>query len=382
MPPDPIGRPTGRPRAVMTWTVDPQSFNAPHERETRGAIARRTARLLGVPFAGEFDPARPAGAAHAYLVPSDTLDPEAARAAGVRGPEDLLGGVVPHGFVATKAITHPLVAADAPRPPGWSDRFGEAVKDATLRGFTAFSHQDAMQAARRLLPRGPVRVKAAQGAGGAGQFVARSQSQFIHGLADLTPRDVEAHGVCIEENIERPLVLCVGQIRVGNALASYHGTQRETHDRQGAVTYGGSDLVVVRGGFEQLARLRLPPHVRRAVEQVLLYHRAVLDCYPGMFASRINYDVVQGEAADGSACSGVLEQSWRIGGATSAEITALEAFRAQPGRRCVAASCMEVHGQAQPPPQACVYFHGTDAELGPLLKYAFIQPGDDPAISR
>ena len=44
---------------------------------------------------------------------------------------------------------------------------------------------------------------------------------------------------------------------------------------------------------------------------------------------------MQGVNASGQWCSGVLEQSWRAGGATGAEIAALEAFQADPARRVI-----------------------------------------------
>ena len=104
--------------------------------------------------------------------------------------------------------------------------------------------------------------------------------------------------------------------------------------------------------------------MRIAVEQALVYDSAATACFPGFFASRINYDVVQGNDAEGHWHSGVLEQSWRAGGATGAEIAALEAFKADPACRVVRASCIEIYGPSdEPPPGAVVYFRGivTDA---------------------
>ena len=69
----------------------------------------------------------------------------------------------------------------------------------------------------------------------------------------------------------------------------------------------------------------------------------------------------------------MLEQSWRIGGASGAEIAALEAFRADPALRVVRASTVEVYGEAPtPPPDAIVYFSGVDERVGPLTKYATV----------
>ena len=104
-----------------------------------------------------------------------------------------------------------------------------------------------------------------------------------------------------------------------------------------------------------------------------------MECFPGMFASRRNYDVIQGTDAAGRRRSGVLEQSWRVGGASGAEIAALEAFRAEPALRAVRASTVEDYGEAAPPPPpgATVYFRGVDERVGPITKYATVEPHGD-----
>jgi hypothetical protein len=94
-----------------------------------------------------------------------------------------------------------------------------------------------------------------------------------------------------------------------------------------------------------------------------------------MFASRRNYDIARGLDAEGRPRCGVLEQSWRIGGASGAEVAALEAFRAEPTLRAVRAGTVEVYGEAAPPPPgAALYFQGVDQRDGLLTKYAFAEP--------
>jgi hypothetical protein len=91
---------------------------------------------------------------------------------------------------------------------------------------------------------------------------------------------------------------------------------------------------------------------------------------PGFLASRRNYDVVQGLDAAGAWHSGVLEQSWRVGGASGPEVAALSAFRADPALRAVGAWCVEAYGAcAEPPARAAVHFRGTDERVGPITKY-------------
>jgi len=122
----------------------------------------------------------------------------------------------------------------------------------------------------------------------------------------------------------------VGQVQVGHLMASYFGTQRLTINHRGHDVYGGSTLVVSRGAFADLLRLDLQADVRTAVEQALVYHGAATTSFSGLFASRCNYDVAQGVDDSGRCHSGVLEQSWRIGGASGAEAAALHALRDDP----------------------------------------------------
>ena len=99
-----------------------------------------------------------------------------------------------------------------------------------------------------------------------------------------------------------------------------------------------------------------------------------------MFASRRNYDVARGLDAQGRWRSGVLEQSWRIGGASSAEIAAFEVFRAKPTLQAVRALTVERYGEGRtaPPPHATVYFQGIDERDGAMTKYALAEPHGDP----
>ncbi|KQP23614.1 biotin carboxylase [Pseudorhodoferax sp. Leaf267] len=364
---------------AMAYTQGLRGYACEHEQMTRMEVVRRLARLKGgYAVSEEFAQAPALGPV--YLVPSDTLvGVERAQALGIRGKEDFFGGVVPFPFVSTKAITHPLVAPDAPAPEGWSHEFSRMVGDAVLPGFTAFSRADALTAAGQLLAVGPVRIKIVRETGGNGQSVARDMAEVQACLAPLDDSMLAADGVVLEQNLRHVDTLSVGQVTVAGIVATYYGYQRLTPNNKGAEVYGGSDLTVVRGDFQALLQLQLPREVRIAVEQALLYDSAATACFPGFFASRINYDVVQGTAADGTWHSAVLEQSWRAGGATGAEIAALEALQADPQRHVVRASGHEIFGSDEaPPPGAVVYFNGVDEQVGRLTKYTTLIHDDHP----
>jgi len=71
-------------------------------------------------------------------------------------------------------------------------------------------------------------------------------------------------------------------------------------------------------------------------------------------------------AFDGRPRSGVLEPSWRVGGASSAELGALAAFARDPSLRIVGASHVEEYGKGcRAPTGAIVDFQGDDPEAGP-----------------
>lgn len=278
---------------------------------------------------------------------------------------------MPHGFVATKAITHPLVSSEAARPQGWSEAFPRAVHKAVLRGYTAFSEKDARKAALRLLEAGSVRVKPVMARGGTGQFVLHTPAEAER----LLKTAVSSAGVVLEENLSEPVTYSNGQVRVAEFTVSYYGTQALTRNNGGLEVYGGSELIVVRGGLEALARLDMPEAARLAVQQAGVYDAAADACFPGLIASRRNYDVARGRVEGSSWRSGVLEQSWRIGGASPAEILAIEAFRTDPTLATIHATTVEAYGKAaQAPEGAVVFYHGQDEEHGPILKYSTVEP--------
>jgi hypothetical protein len=358
---------------VVEYSPQTGGFSDTHERITRAMIAKRLAALIGFAYAGEYD-----CSAHypgkVYFVPSDTLiGLEHAVQLGIVGERDLFGGVVPYPFVATKAITHPLIEPNVFAPEGWSDPFLHQGHSAVLDGYSVFTAEQAYAACERLLDNGPVRLKPVHATAGRGQRVIRSLSELTEPLAALDPTELADFGLVLEENLTAVATYSVGQVRVADLTATYYGSQRLTTDNAGDEVYGGSDLVVARGDFDVLVRLSLPENIRIAVEQARAYDAAT-SIFPGMFASRRNYDVAQGTNARGQWRSGVLEQSWRMGGATGAEIAALEAFQADPGLEVVHASTFEIYGESQaPPPHATVYFRGTDDRVGLLTKYTVVE---------
>jgi hypothetical protein len=159
-------------------------------------------------------------------------------------------------------------------------------------------------------------------------------------------------------------------------MIAYHGTQRSVTNNHGLSVYGGSHLICVRGGWAELENLPMDAGAKLAVRQARAYdHNAAR--YPGFFASRRNYDVGQGIDGLGQRRSGVLEASWRSGGASTAEVAALIEFERDSALQVVEATSIKQFGNpCKIPPGAVVHFQGDDPEDGPLLRYTVVTRRD------
>lgn len=340
-----------------------------HDRASRATLLDRIAVLLDQPLLSPMN-AADAASTTALLVPGEALVEEEANAAGIFDRGDLLGGVVPAFFIGTKAISHGLVGAHAARPREWSTEMARLLGNAALPGYTAFSRADAAEAGRRLLRDGPVRIKDVCGKAGLGQQVVTDRASLDAAIAQEDEAELMRCGIVLEQNLSEVVTYSVGVVELGGATISYWGTQNLTRDHQGREVYGGSDLTVVRGGLKALRRLDLPEHLARAVQCAARFDAAAHAAYPGLILTRRNYDVIEGITPDGSRRTGVLEQSWRVGGASGAEIAAFEAFRAEPDTTQVCCSSVEIYDIVTLPSGAILYYQGVDPKVGALTKFA------------
>lgn len=364
---------------VVVWANRHGSTPRAHETATQLALAGKLAQLMGYEFGGEYQLKR-SRAGSLYFLPNDTVASlEEAASLGIRSETDLFGGVVPFPFVATKSITHGLLFPDSPAPAGWSSAFGREVADVVLPGLTAFSHEDALEAGTRLLKTGTIRLKETDGIGGLGQTLVSDARQLQTKLEAIDPKLMMRSGLVFEKNLAQVETYSVGQVRIGDLVATYYGDQRLARSHKGKEVYGGSDLIVVRGDFDDLVQLEMPEFMRTAIAQARTYHQAAIKNFRGMFASRCNYDVARGYDEHGTLHAGVLEQSWRMGGASGAELAALSAFASRPDLKVVRASTVETYSDDPVlPPGAVIYFQGNDPDIGPLTKYSHWRPYVNP----
>lgn len=350
--------------------IDVSETDSGHGAATHVALAKHLATLLDLEFVGDSAPQR----ARRYFVPKQTLvGRKMLDRHGIHGPDDLFGGWVPHDWMATKAVAHPLIGPGAARLPGWVDDLALHSGDLTLRGYTAFSREDAEKAGRKLLERGPVRLKPIHADGARGQSVVHDADELDEALARLSQDKNLSDAVTMEENLDDVETYSVGMVRAGEHRISYCGTQSLTTDNFGDSVYGGSELLVVNGSIETLLRHDLRQPLREVIACGREFDRLADKYLPVFIASRRNYDIAVGRDADGRRRVAVLEQSWRIGGASAAEILALEVFKAEPDLGILRSRTIERYGGTETPPAgAMVYFEGDDPVVGSLLKYATV----------
>lgn len=345
-----------------------------HEEKRHESLARMLAEIKGAGFGGKYNPAA-SEAAGLYFVPHYTVvGTDAAGSFGIRTADDLFGGVVPKWFLGTKAIVHDVIGSRSVRPDGWESGFSHAVSGHVLPGFTAFDLGDACEAGKKLFESGPVRVKDVFAAGGLGQVVVRNAAELKKLLDGGFASEGPEFSVVLEADLADITTFSVGHVYVDGMTLSYWGTQRTTEDNFGNTAYGGSDLTIVRGGFDAVIAIAPTEETARAVLAAQTFDEATLEHYPGIFASRRNYDVAVGHDHAGTLRCGVIDQSWRIGGTSGVEVAALRIFKERPDVKMLKGSSFNVYGsEAVAPPNAIVHYHGDDSEAGPLLMYTVIE---------
>jgi hypothetical protein len=366
--------PTPSRKIVVAHSVRPDAPQ--HEVQTNKALARWLAQILGCKFGGSYDPDKHRGR-ELYLLPTQTIVGTAsAQQLGIKGPEDLWGGFVEHDFICTKAISHGLRSHLAHAPQGWSPLFSERVRNVVLDGLSVFALEDARPAAEHLLYSGPIRMKPVHACAGRGQEVIKSLDAFDEILSRPDIAKQFSEGVVLEQDLSDVVTHSVGQSFIGDKVLSYCGDQYLTKDAHGEDVYGGSNLLVVQGGYEELLALELPDDVRLAIEQAQVFDSAADEAYPRFYASRRNYDIAQGLDSNGKNRSGVLEQSWRMGGASSAEVAALQSFVNDPGMRAIRVSSVETYIDQPLPADAIEVYRGPAENSEFLLKYVTVKSYD------
>lgn len=297
---------------------------------TQQQLALKLEQIFNYETPSDFTLSAMAPSIQEYLLPLHTLLLSEAQRLGVSTPQDLYGGVVPYEFTKAKVVSHPLQQVSMEAPTGWAHELGHELRPYTLKGYSAFSVQDAFWVARGLVHEGPIRIKLAHSNASQGQFICTHYTDIAALLQQAAYEPLIEKGVVIEENLTDSTTYSVGQTEVAGLVISYIGEQRATLNLAKKATYGGTRLLAVRGDYEQLRQHLDAPLLLKILEFARQYEQRIFSYYPTLFASRRNYDVIHGRSWDGEMRLGVLEQSWRMGGASMAELYALEALLVDP----------------------------------------------------
>lgn len=363
-------RASALPTEVAAIDCGEAAQRAPHELAALRFAAGRLAALFGAQHVAAVSGLPAAGR---YWIPVSTLSRRAAEALGIADGLQLWGGIVPAPFMATKLVSHSRRSRHAAAPAGWIDIMG--LEDCTLPGWSAFGREDILAAGLDLLRGGHVRLKCPYERGGHGQHVVRGEEELAHWLGS-TPPQVLDEGVVLERDLVESVTYSVGfSLLPGGHGIAYVGTQRNVAAPTGELVYGGSRLELVRGGLAELEESLEEGKARAAVRAAIRYDAVIRHTY-GVVASRCNYDVIAGVDRMGRRHLGVLEQSWRFGGASMAELLAIERFAAQPDLQRVVAETVETYTGEPAPADAFVYWRGG---AGAPCKYARIVE-DAPAM--
>lgn len=345
-----------------------RSSDSHHTVASAEAIATRLAALTGrelLPTLQSFDEND-----EAFFVPTFALVRQ-------NGNPDMTverfyGGIVHCGFMATKLVTHPHWHDGDNLPEGWTGSFAACLQDCVLPGFSVFSHEHALEAASTLLKEHKVRFKNPYASGGTDQNVIETVHSLDRFLETISDGDI-ANGLVVEEDVENATTYSVGQVQIDNHVGSYLGRQYTSHDRQGNAVYAGSRLRVVRGNWRALLQRLQSPVTRKIVEKAIRYDEAARQ-HLGLVASRRNYDVLVGPITENGVRCGVLEQSWRVGGASPAEILAMEKLMQDESVTAVQAFLRESRDEAPTfRDDDFIVYSGEDDFGQPLHKYARIE---------
>lgn len=272
----------------------------------------------------------------AYFVPSKPLKVDQASKLGIREKGDLFGAVVRDMSHGNKSVLHVTIPNSNLAGQAYSSDFAFRIRDAVLPGYTTFSFDEALQAYKILFSEfGSVRVKDPSESDASGQYVFMTEEDLAIFLRQYGTEKLGTEGLIVEANLCETRTLSVGQIFLGADYYSYVGSQNSvTHE--GRSKYGGTKLKMVRGLLTDLAKTEVDSNVTKAISQAERVLNAFSIYEP--ILSRANFDVVQGFDGEGRFLSGITDQSFRLGGASPAEVLAIKELNAKASNKFVVSS--------------------------------------------
>ena len=320
-------------KEVVTFTPSgiPEPYNT-YISERNANVGGHLAKIQGIEFTGEYTDSQ-LDTKHKYYVPAKTLQSEIAEELGIRTSQDLYGGVVEHHIFATKAILHPTLYPNSPKPNVYPANFTTRIVEMglVLPGYTTFdpSFNEAQEIFNRLQQQGfNVRLKEPDQSDGDGQLRVADQSDLAKTIARYHPEYVVCKGIVLEANMEEATTVSVGQTTIAGRDYSHIAFQKDIRDK-GRTMYGGAVMRIFRKGLDHLAQNHFQEsHIAIAVQQSYQMYEAYGDLDPKL--SRASFDILQGYDARGNFSSGVTDQTFRLGGSSPAEVLAIEYLNTNP----------------------------------------------------
>lgn len=264
-----------------------------------------------------------------------------------------LGGLVSEPFDQTKIVVHKRIDKTKTVLKGWSDAVAESLEPYVLPGFSVFDKESADKAIEFLLPGGNIRIKNPLDSGGTGQWTINSQQKYNQIINEIlrTLQDqgtnIAVTGLVFERELINPYELSIGQQFFDGHLLSFIARQKFMRPF-GIKIYTGVEKIFVRGGYAALLSLPLPELAKIAVDQVIRFEQRLVN-KPGIYITRSAYNVLQGYISRSNKShlySGVVEQTWRIGGGTGGDLLAHEAFKHNTKLHIVSTCVVQEHFSA------------------------------------
>lgn len=333
----------------------PSSPSFPALFERNACLAGWIAEQLGRVYQGEYKPGAELDAA--FWVPHAPMTPEEAGALGITSKEQIFGAVV-EPLHAQKSVFHCPLPRATYVPAHFPLDFSRSVQVISAPGYTAFTPQDALLAFESLLQQGhSPRFKNPTATAGLGQRVASNRQEAEAVIAAISGDVFRRFGVVIEANIPisvgQPHAFSSGWIELGGEEYTYVGTQSQGEKN----IYTGTRLHMVRGHEPPYV-----PDIPNAVTDHTTYLLGLLGLLDGLqIATRCNFNFVKSMHDEVFA----VEPTFRIGGATGAELLAIGYLKDHPEEDQVVASTRFVYDQHEPlPAGAHRLYSGNDRIFG------------------
>lgn len=306
--------------------VDPRYLEFVKQRN--GKIANMIARYKGLPYSESLQSCDPHDV---YVVAPTTFSNVEGERYDIKSPEDFYGLMIDDPLQVGKSILHPTVSTNP--PSFYSSATARALQDYVLPGRTAFSSADIVSTYNSFdTQRFGCRLKSAGESDGNGQYTINDSSHLIHVLeTKVTEEQISKQGLVIEPNVVDPKTISAGFFILNGRMMAFIGNQIDIKGSDGSNKYGGADLLVANGGFEELEMFVTDERKQQALHHVKNFIATFMNYGP--IASRLSVDYLYGRDKYGDELAGCTDITGRLGGTCPGLLMAAGEFKKNPTLR-------------------------------------------------